>query len=126
MKRLFVVLAFVALAGCGTLGTIISGTTSNPITPKAAIVLHSSFAVAVVLPAGRYASLPRCSKNPPPCSSQAVVNGLRRYINPASVALKKLDAWALGNTSLDGPALYSAAVLAIEAAKGYAASQGVK
>lgn len=117
------------LAGCGGLGTagaILSGSVANPITPKMAYQLHAGFTGGVVVVAGNYAALPRCSRAPQPCSEQTVVTTLRVYVNSAEGLLDKLDAWALGNTSLDGPALYQAAKIAIATATNYALANGVK
>lgn len=128
MKR-FLPLAFVALlalAGCNTVGSIITGSTANPVTPKAALQLHAAFYATVAVPAAAYNRLPRCSHAPAPCSSQAVVNKLRLYVNSANATLKQLDQWALGNSSLNGPALYQAASIAISTAQSFNAANGVK
>lgn len=126
MKRIAIAFAaLLMLAGCGTLGSVVTGDTANPVTPTAAKTLRAAFIAGIVIPAGEYADLPRCSRNPPPCSKQAVVDGLRRYINPLSGTMKQLDAWANGNTSLNGPALYQAATIAIQTTKAFAKANGV-
>lgn len=125
-KFVLAVTLALALAACTTAGAIISGSVDNPLTPKVALQLHTSFVAGVVVPAAAYAKLPRCSRAPAPCSEQTVVNQLRTYVNAADALLKKLDQWALGNTALDGPALFRAATIAIQTAQSYAAAQGVK
>lgn len=128
MRRL-IPLAFVALlalAGCQTAGAILTGSTANPITPRAALQLHSAFYATVAVPAASYNRLPRCSHAPAPCSEQAVVKTLRKYVNSANATLKLLDQWALGNTSLNGPALYQAATIAISTAQAFNLANGVK
>lgn len=127
--RRFLPLAFVALlalAGCNTVGAILTGSVTNPVTPKAALQLHAAFYGTVVVPAASYNRLPRCSHAPAPCSKQAVVDKLRLYVNSTNVTLKSLDQWALGNTSLNGPALYQAATIAISTAQAFNSANGVK
>ncbi len=126
LLRIVGLIALIMLAGCNTAGSILTGNVTNPLTPRNAIILHTAFTVGVEIPAGIYASQPRCSTVvTQPCSKQAIVNGLRRYINPANTTLRKLDKWALGNTTLNGPALYQAATIAITQAKDFALASGI-
>lgn len=126
MKKLLIIALTLGLAGCNVASDVITGSISNPITPKIALQLHTGFAGGVVVVAANYAALPRCSRNPQPCSEQAIVNTLRIYINNAERLLDNLDAWAKGNSNIDAPALYRAAVIAINTAKDYAAIKGIK
>lgn len=119
-----VLLPLLALAGCQTAGAILSGQVDNPITPQRALAVHAAYDVGVVVASGRYAGLPRCP-GANPCSQQAVVNNLRKYVNTGEDALNQLDVWALGNDRLDGPALYSAAMGAVLTAQKYALQYGL-
>lgn len=126
MKRLLplALVALLALGGCVP-GAILGGTVANPVTPTAAKTLRAAYIAGIVIPAGLYGDLPRCSHHAPPCAQQAVVDGLRRYVVPLSATMKQLNAWAKGNTSLNGPALYQAAVIAISTTKAFAIANGV-
>lgn len=123
--RFLLLLPLLALSACGTFGSIISGQVENPLTPSRALIMHATFNGGVVVAAGEYAYLPRCPA-PAPCSQQAVVNQLRVYVNNAETALRRLDDWALGNASLNGPALYEAALIAVQTAQNYATSGGLR
>lgn len=128
MRKLLIASLFLpllALAGCGTLGSILTGGVANPLTPARALSIHAAFDGGVVVAAGNYAALPRCPA-PQPCSSQQIVNTLRTYVNSAESALNKLDAWALGNSSLDAAALYQGAMVAVQTAQEYAAKTGLQ
>lgn len=119
--RFLLLLPVLFLSGC--LG-VLTGSTSNPLTPRSALILHATFDGGVVVAAGDYAGLPRCPA-PAPCSQQSVVNTLRIYVNKAEDTLRQLDQWALGNTSLNGVALYQAALIAVQTAQSFAISNGL-
>lgn len=123
MKKVLLVLTLLSLSGCFLHNVPIGG--SNPLTPRLALQLHTAFDGGVVVAAGDYAYLPRCPA-PAPCSDQQAVDQLRVYVNSAEAALQKLDQWALGNTTLDGAALYQAALLAVQAAQQFATSTGLR
>lgn len=129
MKKVLLVLALFSLGGCGaffhTAGPILGGQVGNPLTPRIALQLHTAFDGGVVVAAGDYAYLPRCPA-PAPCSDQQMVNQLRVYVNSAEITLQQLDQWALGNTALNGPALYQAALIAVATAQQFAASAGLR
>lgn len=127
----FLPLAFVALlalGGCqtGTIGQIITGSVTNPVTPRAALQLHAAFYGTVAVGIANYNELGRCTKKAPPCSRQSIVNQSRKYGNAAEAALSKLDQWAVGNKNLNGPALYAAAKIAMDTAVSFNLANGVK
>lgn len=122
--RALLLVPMIVLGGCTTTA-IITGGIANPVTPARALTLHSTFDGGVVVAAGDYAYLPRCPA-PAPCSDQKVVNQLRVYVNGADGVLNQLDKWAEGNATLDGAALYKAAIKAIGDAQSYAQSNGLK
>lgn len=117
-------LPLLAIAGCGTIGSVLNGSVSNPVTPNRAATLHAAFYAGVLAASADYAGLPRCPAAQP-CSDQKVVGQLRTYVNGAEASLTRLDGWALGNTSLNGPALYQAALLAVTTAQSFALGNGV-
>lgn len=119
--RFLLLLPVLFLSGC--LG-VLTGSTPNPLTPRSALILHATFDGGVVVAAGDYAGLPRCPA-PAPCSQQSIVNTLRVYVNKAEDTLRQLDQWALGNTSLNGVALYEAARIAVQTAQNFATSSGL-
>jgi hypothetical protein len=130
-KKLAFAGAFVALAilagcsGLGTAGAILSGSVANPVTPARALILHTTFKDSVEIPVAFYVALPRCSHSPAPCSDQKVVNQARIYVNAAVKALRALDDWALGNTALNGPALFAAAQFAVAQARDYGLTHAI-
>lgn len=128
MKKALAILLIVpliALAGCSQTLQLLSGGINNPITPSRALALHAAFDGGVVVAAGRYAALPRCPAANP-CSSQAVVNKLRTYVNGAEATLDKVDQWAAGNTSIDIQAIYQAAIIAVTEAQSFGRDNGLK
>lgn len=127
MKTLYALLLIpmLALAACGPIAGTLTNPVDNPLTPKIAYDLHASFAGGVVVASAHYAGLVRCPA-PAPCSEQKVVDAMRSYINKADASLRDLDAWAVGNTKLNGPALYQAALLAVTTAQSFATTNGVK
>lgn len=129
MRKILLVVSLLALGGCASFfhdaGAILGGTVGNPLTPRAALQLHTTFDGGVVVAAGDYAYLPRCPA-PAPCSDQKIVNQLRVYVNGAEDTLRQLDQWALGNTALNGPALYQAALIAVATAQQFATQTGLR
>lgn len=124
LRFLFLLPLLLLLAGCGTVGDILLGNVDNPLTPQYALAVHAGYDAGVVVAAGKYAALARCPA-PQPCSEQTVVNNLRKYVNAGEDALNQLDAWALGNTRLDGPALFALAIGAVTTAQKYALEFGL-
>lgn len=119
-----VLMTLSACAGVGVIGAVINGT-PNPVTPGLAFTLHTTFKDTLLIPSRRYALLPRCSVHAFPCSSQTVINGMRKYLNPAEAAIERLDAWATHHGNIDGSALYQAALDAIAAAKDFGIKHGI-
>ncbi len=113
------------LLGACTTTAVLTGGIANPVTPARALTLRATFDGGVVVAAGDYAALARCPA-PAPCSDQKVVNQLRVYVNGADGVLTQLQAWALGNASLNGADLYTAAITAVTDAQSYASSNGLK
>lgn len=125
LRLIAIAAAFLTLAGCSTIGTagkILTGGVANPLTPARALAIDNGFSGGVVVAAGLYAALPRCPAVKI-CSSQPVVDQMRNYIGKATALIDQLDEWALGNPAIDGPAIYSAALLAISTAETFASSQ---
>lgn len=116
MKKLIIV-GFLVLAGCNA---------SQVQTAATIYKIRSAYDAAVLAPAARYASLPRCTVAPPPCSQPKVVATLRALDAKASKAINVASNFAMDNPTVDATSLISLAQAAVSAALSYAQANGVK
>lgn len=118
LKRLLVVVAFVALAGCAGLSSI-----KNPVTPERLAVAEAGYG-AVLAVAVNYRRA--CIERKIPQSCRGVVNALRPYQAKAQAAIVSARQFVANNDSVNAITAVFAAEQAIGTFKTVSVKYGVQ
>lgn len=123
-RLLFVPLALLTLAGCGTflnavqtVGTAVSTSTANPITPAVRQKAHLTYEVLLTA-AVSYRSMRQCKASEAAfpandCYRRSIVVDMQVANRKVAAALASLDNWAVAHPTLDGSAYLSAFMVAV-------------